>query len=295
MNNSEQIPRLLNYESALNHFNTVKPFKAGSKKGQKPLGYNRRYIRATIKMADDMVVCEYYGSPCVIYLPNGEIHINLCSYNTASTREFINICTGICISTKNGIPFAKVGGKFYYMEPQKALIVKDNKVLNPIKQMVLKLNRAKMKEVRARYAPFINYCSDIGKVITEIRKEDIDKASDGLDAQSPSGTPRLKVIVCTSNPPTIKEYLAEMLNKIEAAQNTNDLSVFYSRFIQLCVSSGAFSYRTNLWGTRNKEGFDATCLKLFDDILKRVHSKELFDEVEVEEGVAAYNSNAKYA
>jgi len=295
------------YDEAKAHFLKVTPLKSGRCKGEKPLGI-RRYIRALIRMDDDVVVCSYYSHDVVRYLPNGEIHLDLCGYNTASTREFIYNTTRIGTSTTSGKPFIYLSPTEKFLFPETSvrgsgvLVVKDRKVMNPQHQVVYRVNRKAMNDVRRKYADFIEYCKTIGAVLEHVTDEDVRQA--GRIIQDPTDSEsRLRQLMFVDQVyggyyrgrRTERAYMEDMLQRISHAQETQDYEQMSARFTQLAVSNMYFNAYANKWLPRVKgEPVAWYALGAFDEVLKCVHRDEVFVAKEVPLGEVSGTTNQRY-
>jgi len=302
MNNSEQIYPMRSYDEAKAHFLKVTPLKSGRCKGEKPLGI-RRYVRALIRMDDDVVVCSYYSHDVVKYLPNGEIHLDLCGYNTASTREFIYNTTRIVATVSRGKPFIQLSPTEKFLFPENGvLVVKDRKVLNPQHQVVYRVNRKAMNDVRKKYADFIEYCKTMGAVLEHVTDEDVRQA--GRVIQDPTESEsRLRQLMFVDQVHagyyrgrrTERSYMEDMLQRITHAQETQDYEQMSARFTQLAVSNMYFNAYANKWLPRVKgEPVSWYALGSFDEVLKYVHCHDVFVAKEVPLGEVSGTTNQQY-
>lgn len=73
-------PILLDYESALAHYHSVKPIR---KKTVRPLGVRRYHATASIDMDGDDVVLVYLNSPVVVWHPDNSITLRCPAYVSA--------------------------------------------------------------------------------------------------------------------------------------------------------------------------------------------------------------------
>jgi hypothetical protein len=290
------------YEEAKAHFLRVVPLKSGRCKGEKPLGI-RRYTRALIRMDDDVVVCSFYTKDVVKYLPSGEIHLDLCGYNTASTREFIYNTTRITATVSRGKPFIQLSPTEKFLFPESGvLVVKDRKVMNPQHQVVYRVNRKAMNDVRKKYADFIEYCKTMGAVLEHVTDEDVRHAG-GVIQDPTDSESRLKQLMF-SDPVhgvyyrgwrTERSYMEDMLKRITHAQETQDYEQMSARFMQLAVSNMYFHPYARKWVTRVKgEPVSLYALGSFDEVLKYVHRDEVFVAKEVPLGEVSGTTNQRY-
>jgi hypothetical protein len=301
MHNSEQIAPMHSYAGAVNHFNKVVPLKHGRLKGAKPLGAVRRYTRVLIRMDDDVVVCSLYNKDVVKYFPNGEIHVNLCKYNTNSTRDFIYYTTHMAATTTRGKPYLRVSDKSFLLPEDGPLVVKDGQVINAQAQTVYRVNRKAMNEVRKRYAEFIEYCDTVGSLLDSVSGQDVQRAGaiiqDDLFSES-----KLRQLIfadswygVSNGGRTTREYLTGMLEKITKAQAEKDYEQMSARLTQLAVSNMHFNWRTSNWVPRvSGEPVSLYARGTLDEVLKYVHCDEVFKTVQIPIGEVSGTTNEKY-
>jgi hypothetical protein len=97
---ADQLPSLLNYNTARNWYDTRKAYKRGRSKGLYPLGDNRRYDRSLISIGvehggvenggREFVICSYHGTNVITFYSDNSIVINNGGYETIATEDFIN-------------------------------------------------------------------------------------------------------------------------------------------------------------------------------------------------------------
>jgi len=306
MNNSERIYAMTSYDDAREHFLKVNPLKSGNFKGHKPLGGARRYTRALIRMDDEVVVCSYYKKDVVKYFPNGEIHLDLCGYNTASTREFIYNTTRINATMLRGQPhvFFKVNGvgESFLFPKSGPLVVKDRKVMNSTPQIVYRVNRKAMNEVRERYADFIEYCKTMGSVMEDILPIDVQRAGEIIQDKTEAPSYLRQLMFADKvysgyyrGRRTEWDYMKDMSDRILNAQATQDYEQMSARFTQLAVSNMYFNSHVNKWIPRIK-GDPVSCYALgaFYEMLKYVHRDEVFVAQELPMGKISGTTNQHY-
>lgn len=306
MNNSERIYAMTSYDDAREHFLKVNPLKSGNFKGHKPLGGARRYTRVLIRMDDEVVVCSYYKKDVVKYFPNGEIHLDLCGYNTASMREFIYNTTRINATMLRGQPHVFIGvngvGESFLFPKSGPLVVKDRKVMNSTPQIVYRVNRKAMNEVRERYADFIEYCKTMGSVMEDILPIDVQRAGEIIQDKTEAPSYLRQLMFADKvyggyyrGRRTEWDYMKDMSDRILNAQATQDYEQMSARFTQLAVSNMYFNAYVNKWIPRVK-GDPVSCYALgaFYEMLKYVHRDEVFVAQELPMGKISGTTNQHY-
>lgn len=88
--NFDKTYRIRSYEDAVYAYNRIMPFKRGRMAGSvmRPLDMSRRKDHILIGHFEDLVVCQLYGTNCVVYHKDGRVTCNL--YRSQSTDEFMN-------------------------------------------------------------------------------------------------------------------------------------------------------------------------------------------------------------
>lgn len=296
MNNSACMPMLHGYQHALQHYESVRPYKSGEKKGQRPFGANRRHKQLLIEKSDtEDIIVRLYGSPVLTFHPNDTLTVDLCGFNTQSTRDVIKNGTPFDIVVKKSQPFLQIRHKQYIYDKPLIVDIATHTVVNADPQKVWRLDRKRIGQIRKEFEPFLSYCRAMGSLHTEITKDDIARAADIIDdhVPHPQYGSKLKHIDTAGRYTTDIGYMRNMIREIKQAQAVEDLNVYFSRFIQLAVSVGIFSWKHNTWHT-SSENFAKPVLEKFGELLKFVHAEELFTQELVELGQGVADANYKY-
>jgi hypothetical protein len=184
---ADGIPSLKNYEQALYHVDTRKPYqKNSSYAGQKPWGGNRRYTRSlirkdTVNGIENVVVCSYYGTDVLSYFPDGTIKISQIHASVRRNGETVNYLwdspsTGLVIKAGLGTfqpnpnqyfidRIARTRSQNYYIDNNKQYhLIREGLTILPSGEVeggtvehVYTLNKAKMATLRKKYKEFIDY------------------------------------------------------------------------------------------------------------------------------------------
>jgi hypothetical protein len=296
MNNSEQIPYLRTYQEALEHHDSVKPFKSGEFKGLRPLGKNRRYTRARIAVDAETkdVECTLYGHRVVVFKPNDEIHVSMCGWNTPSTREFAwSVCRAYMWNINGGLYIKHHSQTSPVESDSHTMILKQGEILNAVSDRTYMLNRKAFNEVKKRYAKLREYFVLMSKVVEEISVVDInDTVNKGL-AQNMNYFANLRSTKNAYYTKMLKGFMVTMKPRIDAMVESENLDEYYECFKSIAALALPFNYRkevfVNLGGERAED-----ILKTFDEYLKIVHAKEVFDCKELPSGVINGNKNKQY-
>jgi hypothetical protein len=169
--NANNVPMLHNYAAAVAHEAKVKPIR-GRAVECKPVG-QRNITHATIRNANDDIVVRIYNTDIVRYKPDGRIIINQGGHASNTTRAYLSALMHEWFGSHQGetVWFDRPNDKTYILHDRADNIFVPNPdrpprliFTNPKPQVIYKKNRAALKEVRARYAPFIRYMKNIQKL-----------------------------------------------------------------------------------------------------------------------------------
>lgn len=182
----EQIPAISNYADAVALYNKREPYKLGDKKGERPLGAVRRYTRSLIHMhplLDSRVTCSYYGTHVVSFYADGRVGLSTGGYDTISTMKYMQ---AVLRNTNHSI--VRKHGNLYYTNasnnPQQYLRLprKSDLIVHPSGQAEgaedefhHTMDRVLMRQLRAKYAPFIRYGCDMLTMSQEVWLEESER------------------------------------------------------------------------------------------------------------------------
>lgn len=176
--NPNDVRVMSTYADAVRWESEVKPIR-GRAEECKPLGArNKSY--ANIRKEDDDIVIRLYRTDIVRYRPNGTIIVNQGGHESMTTRKYLNAILPMWFGSFQGEThtFRGTDDVGYHIlhssEDNIFKLVKTNNVsssnpfyhfVNPKPCVIHTKNRAKSKQVRARYAPFIRYVKNIKKLM----------------------------------------------------------------------------------------------------------------------------------
>lgn len=171
--NTSGVPMLHNYERAVAHEAKVKPIR-GRAVECKPVG-QRNLSHATIRKQDQDIVVRLYHTDIIRYKPDGRVIVNQGGYASSATRAYLNAALPHHFHSHQGVTVWKdhmsdTKGWFILHSEADNIFVPDPEnprrliFTNPIPQIIHKKDRAGMKAIRARYAPFIRYVKNIIKL-----------------------------------------------------------------------------------------------------------------------------------
>ena len=157
---ADGLPQFGHYDHALYHYQKTKPIRGTE---VRPLGKRRDYKVFRIEKHGEAIVCIMWGTPIATYYPNGTIQIRTGGWDTPTTaRALHRLVPGSVYSTDGRLVIRLKSGEF----PVDGLIIKVNAEgywapTNAEPCVVHKINRAKARAVRQRYAAFLTYAKGI--------------------------------------------------------------------------------------------------------------------------------------
>lgn len=174
--NPNDVNRMNTYADAVRWELLVKPIR-GRKEECKPLGArNKSY--ANIRKDGDDIVIKLYRTDIVRYQPDGTIIVNQGGHESMTTRKYLNAILPMWFASFQGKTHTyrgtdDVGYHLLHSTADNIFKLKPNShpsaplyhFVNPVPCVVHTKNRAKAKEVRQRYAPFIRYVKNIKKLM----------------------------------------------------------------------------------------------------------------------------------
>jgi len=184
---TNHLPRFRDFEHASRYERRVKPIRG---KTIKPLGkrsaQHMQITRLNENTEQEAIACILYGTNCVTFYKDGRVLLNHGGYITQSTTKFID-CVYYAgrVEPKGGRLLFTHGGGTYAIPKEGLVIGKEGQLENVEPFKVHRVNRAAMKEVRARCRPFMDYCLRMAKLIDDW--EPISKAPAYGPAEIPEG------------------------------------------------------------------------------------------------------------
>lgn len=171
---------LRNYKEAAKWEAVVKPIR-GRATECKPVGdRNKPYASIRKEETTNDIVVQLYRTDLVRWKPDGTIIVNQGGYESQTTRKWLNallpwyfgsfqgttIVWGISLVNENQpMMHLREDNIFVPVEREGPNYVSFYRFTNPKPCVIHTKNRAKAKEVRARYAPFIRYVKNIKKLM----------------------------------------------------------------------------------------------------------------------------------
>lgn len=163
--NANHLPYFRDYEQASQRERSTVPIRG---KTLKPLGkrsaQHMQILRLNEGTDQEAVACRLYGTDCVTYYKDGRIRLLHGNYITQSTAKFIDRVLWRVVQ-KGGYLLFSHGGGTYRIPATGLWIGKDGQLENVEPFKVHTVNRQGKKQVRARYAPFIQYITDMIKLM----------------------------------------------------------------------------------------------------------------------------------
>ena len=165
------VPRITCYKHAKEIHDGIKPLRGRSPE-LRPLGNRRDADTYSIRMNGDVVECVLYKTPVVTIYPDETVILREDGWSTVSTRQFITRLTGFNAYGKGGKSVVTIDGGDHVIPDGGALTLlrrpagslSKYEVVGsaPIKAYVF--NRAKVTNVRKRYAEFLRYTKNMVKL-----------------------------------------------------------------------------------------------------------------------------------
>jgi hypothetical protein len=163
--NTNGLPRIVSYEEAVRVYHNIKLIRGTE---IRPLG-NRRAKHYAIEVVGEDVVCKLYGHPVITFgrdeYGRGMATVNMCGYDTVTTRGFISRILGTDCYSHKGKTYIEVGkrgtqdpetGKYkvtgaYYLPAHYPLQFKVGECINPVPVMKKVLDREVTKQLRDKF------------------------------------------------------------------------------------------------------------------------------------------------
>jgi hypothetical protein len=159
------LPRIQSYEEAVRVYHNIKPIRGTE---IRPLG-NRRAKHYAIEVVGEDVVCKLYGHPVITFgrdeYGRGMATVNMCGYDTVTTRGFISRILGTDCYSRKGKTYIEIGkratqdpatGKYkvtgaYYLPAHYPLQFKVGECINPVPVKKQVLDREITKQLRDKF------------------------------------------------------------------------------------------------------------------------------------------------
>lgn len=295
---SAGLPILKTYEMALNRYNEVVPFRSGRRKGERPLGSNRRYLNCLIEKIDETeaIIAKLYGHDVITYHKDGAIEISLC-VDSITTRQFISALLWVpCFAYQNTTYLTYKNNDYCIPTNTYVLRIEQGQVVNPYEEKVYKLQRKAYNEVMKQYDVFTDYIRNVGKLLTDITKKDMDTAARTLNGgngmrllllEIPKGY-RARVHGMDRLVATLEDFL----KFVRDAMRENDLEKMYAAFINCAVC--AASHDSYLKYAIASQGADKLAMNTLVELVKFLHRDEVFHMEVAPVGKKISNVNRKY-
>lgn len=170
----DDLPHLTHYTAAASWHDAVKPFAKGKNVGEKPLGNNRRYARFQIdKTENESVVITHYNTNIITYHADNSIELNSSHMDSISTCQALQELLGEDKFTrkKGKIYFKDKNGHFFRIA-EGLRVGADGVAVNPKSEQVYELNRARFKDLKAKFKVFTDYTKQIVTLTQGGREKD---------------------------------------------------------------------------------------------------------------------------
>lgn len=301
----DQLPTLLSYEAALRHYNSVAPLRAGGKKGERPLGAVRRYIRSIIRLEPTTtpsagntagntentgndtvkdVVLSYYQNDVIRFKPDNRVIVNTCGWPSLSTFGFLSDILGMKLK------FNRARSRIYYVQTGigSHLLPTDGKSgvtidLNTGEAIgggdidAYEIDRAAMTEVRRGFKEFITYAHDCIAMRTPVTvaKRESDPLHVTSSAFARNGYYKIKP------QKDLRANVLALATRDATATEEQTLERYYEAFNKIAASALLGSpasrfYRSDTFDAAiDRQSFD----KFFTNMLKLAYADKVFHSV----------------
>ena len=152
---SRELPTLRSYEDALAYWEGTTNWRGENGSRSKPYGYKRDRNVSIIKSANSIEI-ELYNTDIVTYLSNGIIVVKTGGWNTVSTAEGISAVSPYSCYRERGTVYICVGNEKYVVRDA-GTVIQDQKVLNPLQETRVILDKEKARIVRKNLSSFVVY------------------------------------------------------------------------------------------------------------------------------------------
>lgn len=164
---ADRLPQLTNYREAQLWHDAVKPFSKGRSAGDKPVGRNRKYDRFKIRGEYDYTsnstrknyIIKHYNTDILRYNADGSIYIKT-DYDSISTVQGLQELLGVdkFVRRKCKAYYKDKDGKFYRIKGGLKVNADNTADESTItRETVHEIDRPAFKQVRDRYADFMEY------------------------------------------------------------------------------------------------------------------------------------------
>ncbi len=169
------VPRITCYKHAKEIHDGIKPLRGRSPE-LRPLGNRRDADTYSIRMNGDAVECVLYKTPVVTIYPDETVILREAGWSTVSTRQFITRLTGFNAYGKGGKSVVSIDGGDHVIPEDGALTLLRRPAGSLSKYEVVgsalikayAMDRAKVTNVRKRYAEFLRYTKNMVKLRTVV-------------------------------------------------------------------------------------------------------------------------------
>jgi hypothetical protein len=296
---ADRFPSLPDYEAALRRHDSIKP-KQGKNEGIRPLAERSRNSLNIRKVgeAEDLVI-RLHGTDIITYRKNGEIVVNLGSWDTCTTHKTISAiapCTlhrqynQTWLAAKNGsYPIARRhdvvlmrgamwNGEFLEFSRFSSAAFSPAQAryhyINPEYPTVHKLNRPVFNRIKKQhYQPFIDYIQTALSLRNNLAPtKDEAEAAVGEKYYEPMPLP-------------------DLMDLIHSGSLDNPESWYVASVVVLrrCISN---AYRG--WGDKEESVSLSRLKRELKDMICTHHRDEVFTSYEVRDGRVVKDVNAKY-
>lgn len=305
MYNHARIQPILNYADAEERYKSIKPIRGRSQE-VKPLG-ERRYDqyriekRITVNQFENKeyvsYACVLYDTDCVTFHPDNTITLQFGYWSSMTTRAFIrNILYRYGnIDSQRGKWYwvNHMNSSAYLFDKPLKLKLEDNVLVpteEPKPEYIHRVRRKVLNQLRKKYAFFIEYGVGMLSLNDKVDRLELAEASHGLSFQNARFEPyRTNYRYLSNNNPTPEQNRANLFQALDIAKESGNVELLYELTCIVAHTAGGYSYYTNAVICK-----PATFKKYVDELIKYEFCEQIFDKIEVSNGVRFHDENAKY-
>ena len=295
---SNRLPFLPDYDSAVAHYNKVVPIRGTN---TRPIHLRRYKERELTMLPDDHGVVTYWheGNPVVKWLPDGQIHLNLPKWNLM--QEAISYLLGVPIKRAQNAMWLLPDNMDKYVKLNEGTTVcrRTSRGLLTVSSLDVRyryfIKRAQAKKVRDIYKPFVD------RVVRNMRlRDDGYSLKEYGDVFGYVGNLDSTVWNSVKHPPFIGARVTyradnsmqqsyDFLEQVKAALHCNDVEALYKLELQAIWHAHRDIYsRITMRPTEND------FYKLMQEVVFLAHRDEVFEQRKVEATDSTFDRNERY-
>ena len=298
---SNRLPFLPDYDAACKHYHKVKPVRTT---GERPM-HLRRYKEREITMTPEnhgIVTYRCYGNDVVKWLPDGQIHLDIPTWNLM--QEAITYLLGVPIQRERNAMWLLPDNMDKYVKLNDGVTVcrRTSEGLLTVSNLDTRyryfIRRKEAKKVRDIYKPFVD------RVVRNIRLRDegysLQEIGDTFGYQSNLDTMVWHSVIQPERIGVSQYYHRmgqrstmensyEFLEQVKAALQSNDVEALYKLELQ-----AIWSAHTDLYMRTRMHPSEHDLYKLMQEVVFLVHRDEVFEQRPVKPTDSTHDRNARF-